>query len=647
MSLVKNYKEIQELRRLIPLNTLPIRRFEKICSGLKIEEGEKGSVLFQQGDSENEFIYILSGQVSLLAGDMEMETISGGSAAARFALAHQIPRKVSAVAVNKVYFVRIDAVLLNRSEKEEESTRYHLADLPEVSEGDWMMSLLRSPLFQRLPAANLQKFLLELEEIEVKAGQRILHQDEPGDYYYIIKKGRCALTRKPFQHAKEIKLAELKTCDTFGEDALLSEEPRNVSITMLTDGSLLRLHKERFLKLIKGPVLSYLDFSAALKEVEQGAAWLDVRTPDAFEQKHIEGSINMPFFSLRMQLQTLKRGTKYIVVCDSGKLSAAAAFILIRNAFDAIVLRGGLEKTLDDALVTDRAGDVPEESEANSAEPAEAQTNPLDQSKNEPSKALAQEEGQTQAEEVIECLKDQLASERRARKELEQEALLSRKELAKAKGGIQEKKRLNEVRAREASLGKQPGTLQAEVDALKKENTDLLHQLEGQKQANRRYELEQLNALQNEIGGLKEKNALLERDKQRAQAQVQALQRQVEELQAVRQGVARQIEAHQESEEAQSLRRDLEWIREQAASDRGAVQEPPQNIQRAAAGSLAPLNIQSAPVAHSVLSLNEEQGTKHTALGAKGSVRRKVILSAVIASLLGVAVAAVILFKIF
>lgn len=207
---------------------------------------------------------------------------------------------------------------------------------------DWMTTLLRLPVFQRLPPINLQKILMKLENVHFQAGEIILDQGSEGDYFYLIKNGTCQLSRKPSPKAKDIKLAQLATGDTFGEDALISGAARDLTITALTDSDLLRLDKERFLTLIKEPVIKFVTYAQMQELKQQGAILLDVRPPDEYAARHIEGSINEPFFLLRRQLKTLNREKPYIVVCGNGKISEAAAFLLLNNKFEATVLKGGM-----------------------------------------------------------------------------------------------------------------------------------------------------------------------------------------------------------------------------------------------------------------------------------------------------------------
>lgn len=332
------------IRKLIPLATLPGARFNALCAEMTVEEIQDG-FLFKKGDVSPQLVYLISGAVTLQAAGLVVEVIAASSDSAKFALAHQIPRKIDAVANGRVRFLRLNADIVNNplSLAYKEDNSCMVIDETEGDPDDWMTALLRSPIFQRLPPANLQKILMSLEAVHFKEGETILEQGGTGDYYYLIKNGQCLLTRKPSPNAKEIKLAQLANGDTFGEDALLSGATRNVTITALTDIVLLRLDKKQFVSLIKEPALKFVDYEGVQEAIKKGAILLDVRSQDEYETHHLEGSINAPFFSLRMQLKTISHEKPVVVVCQDGKTSEAAAFLLLRHKIDAMILKGGME----------------------------------------------------------------------------------------------------------------------------------------------------------------------------------------------------------------------------------------------------------------------------------------------------------------
>lgn len=590
---------------MIPLNILSADRFEKLCADIGIEEAPRGTVLFSQGDAKNEFVYVLSGTVSLQAGGMEMETISGGSESAKFALAHQIPRKVSAIARDKVRYVRVDSDYVNQpNHRVGGVATYEVSDLPEESTGDWVTTLLKSPIFQRLPPANLQQILSKLEEVPVQAGQEIIHQDEPGDYYYIIKKGRCQLTRKPSRLAREVKLAELRTCDTFGEDALISEQPRNVTVTMTSKGALLRLNKTDFLKLVKDPVITMVDLAKARHMVSEGAHLLDVRSPDLYEEGHLPGASNIPFFRLRVDLGALGRDRPYVLVCETGRLSEAAAFLLIRNHFDALVLKGGMSGIGVQDLETGAAAAPPAAHEIAPSRPAFSEpvqpSAPGESRRLKDVESLSQENHRllgeldsvkgaladlqragTEGREAERALNEQIALLKRETEEAGSRAAALEHELkqrADAQPGATE---LTEWRDRLAAEEAKREGLEGELAEARTAQHD--YETERRALIAEKEALEQALRAQREIviaqksggpsahpdlEGLREQLAVLEREKLDASARRQELEAQVAELSAVvREFVERQQGGEDESEETLSLRAELETVREQATTD--------------------------------------------------------------------------------
>lgn len=329
-----------EIRRLVPLHLLPQESCKRLCKTLVPREASSGEILFERGEIAREWVYLLEGRVALEAGGIVMEELQAGDDNARFPLAHQSPRKVTARALTTLRYIRIDPQRIKPALPQEET---RMTDTkPGKTQSDWMTRLLKSPVFQRLPASNLQKILQQLEEKTLEAGTPVILQGEVADSVFILRSGQCEVSRQPRPGGRVFKLGTLTPGDMFGEDAILSGQARAVTVSMATDGVVLCLSPERFRQLVAEPVLDSLSFEAAFREAEQGAQWLDVRDPDQFRQYHIRGSLNIPFFSLRMQLTGLQRGQRYITVSEDGRLATAAAFLLLKHGFEAAVLEGGL-----------------------------------------------------------------------------------------------------------------------------------------------------------------------------------------------------------------------------------------------------------------------------------------------------------------
>ena len=205
-----------------------------------------------------------------------------------------------------------------------------------------MTTLLSTKAFHRIPPANIQAIFMRLQRVPYRAGDVVIKQGDEGDFFYVIVNGKCVVTRETPLNKEGIKLAELGVGDTFGEEALIAEAKRNATVTMLTDGVLMRLNKQDFRELMNEPLLQWVSYDRAREIVARGGRWLDVRLPSEHQNLAIEGSLNIPLYFIRLKLTTLDRKVPYVVYCDTGRRSSAAAYILVERGFDAYVLTGGL-----------------------------------------------------------------------------------------------------------------------------------------------------------------------------------------------------------------------------------------------------------------------------------------------------------------
>lgn len=333
------------LRTLVPPSALNAENFQELATKAVIEELAAGKTIFKAGDNDRKMVYLLEGEIEVTADDAAPISIKGDSDLAKHALANNQPRKLTATTKTAVSIVRFDSDLLDILLTWDQLSGIEVSDIAveedEEGGGDWMTRILQSKAFMQVPPANIQAMFMRIQEMPVKSGDVIINQDDDGDYYYIIRNGTCKVTRKS-KTGSEIPLAELTDGAAFGEEALLSEAKRNASITMTTDGMLMRLSKQDFNELLKEPMLTWVNYAEGKAIVDEGGVWLDVRLESEFANNGIEGAMNVPLFMLRMKVDSLDSARQYITYCDTGRRSSAAAFLLSERGLQVCVLKDGI-----------------------------------------------------------------------------------------------------------------------------------------------------------------------------------------------------------------------------------------------------------------------------------------------------------------
>ena len=334
------------LKTFSPLDGLKKENLHALVKKTAIRELPSGRFLFKQGDMENRTIYLIKGELELSRDGTALSVLKGGSPETRNPVSAGLPRKASARTLTNVSYISIDSDLLDVMLTWDQTGTYEVGDLRnggEVTENDdWMTTLLQTTAFHKIPPANIQAIFMRMQQVNYKAGDVVIRQGEEGDFFYVITKGKCVVTRETPLNKEGIKLAELKVGDTFGEEALISDAKRNATVTMGVDGSVMRLAKDDFKTLLNEPMLQWVNRDEADKIIMQGGAWLDVRLPSEYQNFHQPGAINVPLYFIRMKLSSLDKSRRYVVVCDTGRRSSAGAYILCDRGFDACVLTGGI-----------------------------------------------------------------------------------------------------------------------------------------------------------------------------------------------------------------------------------------------------------------------------------------------------------------
>lgn len=409
------------LKTLEPLNRLNPILLDELAAKSIIDEVPADKIICRHGENDSRQIYLLSGQVEVVtAGETKTKIIKTKSAL-KAPIAQGSPRKVTLKTRAASTLLYIDADLLELLMSDEPelnsslNTSYEVAEIGVDDNDDWMLAFLQSPAFLHLPTTNIQKLLTHMEEVPVKKDQVVINQGDKNDNYYIVKSGSCNVHRKPFKDSANVLLATLPTGSGFGEEALISNGTRNATITMRENGILMRLKKDDFLTLLIKPLISYIEASEIPNKLNGGCVIIDVRSEQESKQKPLANSVNIPLSMLRIKFDSLNADRDYLIVCNDGSQSAAAAFLMIQSSLNCSVLKGGLDnaknqsKKSSDAKVKEQAAVTAAAKEA----------------------ALAKEQA-TQIAEQQEQIK-------KAREKAEQDIIKHKKELAESRARISQK----------------------------------------------------------------------------------------------------------------------------------------------------------------------------------------------------------------
>lgn len=342
-------KEI--LSYLAPISKLSPGRLNELADVAIIERVSKNLDPTRMSEQGMEALYLINGDLGIRYENGKKLILRGGSPAAKHPIDSERLRIKDTIAITPIEVVRIDLDLLDIMLTWDQISGYETADaklrkdsVPQIHhiDGETFNAFkLKNGVFSKVPAANIETLLKRLTSMTVEAGQTIITQGQEGDYYYLIQQGVAIVSRVQDMSKPPVELAEISVGEAFGEEALASDTKRNATVKMKTNGQLLKLKKEDFIELLKTPVVNMVNLEEAKQRVANGAVWMDVRFESEFNYHHIEGAINAPIHELRNQIDWLDQDKEYVVYCQTGRRSSAAAFVLAQYGIKAVVLEGG------------------------------------------------------------------------------------------------------------------------------------------------------------------------------------------------------------------------------------------------------------------------------------------------------------------
>jgi len=346
--------DIRLLAALRPISSFRPARLRELLDYCHLETFAHGQAPFEQYGLHGQSVYLLQGELEIVYEDDNRVIIRANSEWAKHPLGKRQPEIVSAIALSDIQILRIDDDMLDtmvvwdqfsshggKPESEMEAEHDAYASVKRLlNSGMFGAGYFKNAPFFRLPPANIGQLIDRIETVAVYADDVIIRERDEGDYYYMIESGRAQVAR--MVGGINILLAEIRAGDTFGEEALVPNARHNTTVTMKTNGMLLRVKRQDFLELMQEPLLHRLNYEDAMEKVAKGAIWIDVRHPSEYRHDKLPGAINVPLNAVRDAAGALNKSHAYITYCQSGRRSSAAAFIFSQAGYDVYVLESGL-----------------------------------------------------------------------------------------------------------------------------------------------------------------------------------------------------------------------------------------------------------------------------------------------------------------
>lgn len=307
----------------------------------KLREGD--TLTLQGGDGMRDYLYVTEGSVEVQLGEDTHNLHHARHTGDPFLLP-PAPDKAIVIARENASVCHADSAIIDDFLSLDELS---VAGSDDVSEdANEVLLLLRNrDAFRNLSLEAVQNVVNRMERVCLNVGDEVIRQHEKGEDFFVILDGEAEVWREELEDDEPQLVAVLKKGSAFGEEALVIGGSRNATIKMITDGTLLKLGKDEFDKLLKAPLMKNASPQMAKAMIDAGThKIIDVRYEEEYEESFIPGSILLPLPDIRARSEEMDKEQPYLILCAAGVRASAATLLLQQRDFDATVIEGGIKK---------------------------------------------------------------------------------------------------------------------------------------------------------------------------------------------------------------------------------------------------------------------------------------------------------------
>lgn len=220
-----------------------------VLDAMKEENFKKGDRVIKEGDDGDVLFVVESGLYNctkIFAGNTEptnLRKYEPGEAFGELALLYNAPRAATITCEEDGTLYSLDRNTFNHIVKDASVKRRE----------KYMNFLSQVKILESLEPYERSKLADAFKEINYKAGEYVIKEDEEGNTFYFISEGNAIATKTLEAGKPPVEVMQYQPGDYFGERALIKNEPRAANVIAKSDITVLCLDRHMFKRLL-GPI---------------------------------------------------------------------------------------------------------------------------------------------------------------------------------------------------------------------------------------------------------------------------------------------------------------------------------------------------------------------------------------------------------